>query len=108
MTAAHRKYLERVEYALRALPLPCAGSGTQSQGIEGFISFGHDMGVAKPLVEVAMRLIRGLGTPMFDEWDQEQLDEAIVKLEEFIARRKVEQWCNWSKRTRQSRMEDEA
>lgn len=106
MNADDRALLERVEYALRAIPLPVAGSGTQSQGIAGFISYGHDMGVAKPLIEVAMRMIRGRGHPSFDEWDQEQLDEALVNLEGFVKRRVSEHWCDWSKRTRASMMED--
>lgn len=106
MNAEDRVYLERVEYAFREIRLPVAGSGTQSQGIAGFISFGHDMGVAKPLMEVALRCIRGRGHSAFDEWDQADLDEAVAKLEAFVERRKREDWCDWSKRTRASRTED--
>jgi hypothetical protein len=106
MNADDRRYLERVSDVLCALPLPCAAGGTQSQSVGGFVSFGMDGSFAKPLIEKALLLVRSRGLPQFDELDQQDLDEALARLEAFVVRRRAEDWCEWVHRSLNSRRAD--
>lgn len=84
INAREEKIIIRLTSVLSDIPLPITGGGTQSAGVDGFVSFGFDFAeVKKPLLQAFWHLrIR----------EYEEAEHITSNIEKFIELRNEQQW----------------
>lgn len=84
MKQKERKIIKAVYDILNDIPLP----KTTHTSTKGFLSFGEDLKYMKPKI---LELLLTLFMPE-NEIDQEDIDETIKEMYEYIEKRKEENW----------------
>ena len=84
MNKRENDLLIRISSVIRDIPLPVNGASTKSATFGGFITYGKDMAVAKPVITSALFHVR-IG-------DFEEAEAELKALEEFIKLRNGQQW----------------